>query len=80
LFLGNGSINTPTTIEEMLKAVFSVGFVPRIITGTPGGLKGAERGQLSPRGEADKRQRSGELTKSGHDRFLSNTFKLIIHI
>jgi hypothetical protein len=30
VFLANGSINTATTIEELLKAVFSVGSSPRL--------------------------------------------------
>jgi hypothetical protein len=29
-FLGNGSVNTPTTIEDLLKAVISVGSAPRL--------------------------------------------------
>jgi hypothetical protein len=29
-FLANGSVNTPTTIEELLKVVFSVEFAPKI--------------------------------------------------
>jgi hypothetical protein len=29
-FLGNASVNTTTTIEKMLKAVFSVGFAQRL--------------------------------------------------
>jgi hypothetical protein len=35
-FLGNGSVNTPTTIEDLLKAVFSVGSAPRLYKGDPG--------------------------------------------
>jgi hypothetical protein len=35
LFLGNGSVNTPTTIEDLLKAVFSVGSAPRLYNKDP---------------------------------------------
>jgi hypothetical protein len=34
-FLGNGSVNTPTTKEEVLKAVFSVVSVPRLYIEDP---------------------------------------------
>jgi hypothetical protein len=33
--LGNGSVNTPTTIEDVLKAVFSVGSSPRLYNVNP---------------------------------------------
>jgi hypothetical protein len=34
-FPGNGSVNTPTTIEELLKAVFPVVSAPRIYNENP---------------------------------------------
>lgn len=29
-FLGNGSVNTPTTLNELLKVLFAVGSVPNL--------------------------------------------------
>jgi hypothetical protein len=34
-FLSNGSLNTPTTTEELLKAVFSVGSAPMLYNEDP---------------------------------------------
>jgi hypothetical protein len=34
-FLGNGSVNTPITIDELLKPVFSVGSVRRLYNEDP---------------------------------------------
>jgi tRNA U34 5-carboxymethylaminomethyl modifying enzyme MnmG/GidA len=34
-FIGNGSLNSPTTLEELFKEVFSVGSVPRLYNEEP---------------------------------------------
>jgi hypothetical protein len=54
-FLGNGSVNTPTTIEELLKVVYSVGSSPRLYNEDPRPAARIIERELSSTREGKKR-------------------------